>query len=269
MLQRRTRPPRSAGEQECAGSPAWRCIWPELAGWRPAGSPSSAAAARCWLARQTDTRYGSTPAPGVCGVDVRCLHCRQHAVYCRQHAATSPYLLLDCQPWSHNMATCYRTLLARASLQQPLLLQRHAAASRVIVRASGSDALSKPESLVKGDVGEPAKAQGLSAPDQDLSTANGAGTVRSCPALAFLVTPLYCGHTSLSLCPQRSTDCQQQAVNWCSSPLKVRAQHTISSEPSVSSQATTEYATMSEDPAGYPRAFVVKRLITFVGIVIG
>ena len=34
-------------------------------------------------------------------------------------------------------------------------------------------------------------------------------------------------------------------------------------------QATTEYATMSEDPAGYPRAFVVKRLITFVGIVIG
>ncbi len=37
----------------------------------------------------------------------------------------------------------------------------------------------------------------------------------------------------------------------------------------VSSQATTEYATMSEDPAGYPRAFVVKRLITFVGIVIG
>ena len=26
---------------------------------------------------------------------------------------------------------------------------------------------------------------------------------------------------------------------------------------------------MSEDPAGYPRAFVVKRLITFVGIVIG
>ena len=34
-------------------------------------------------------------------------------------------------------------------------------------------------------------------------------------------------------------------------------------------QATTEYATMSEDPAGYPRAFVVKRLITFIGIVIG
>ena len=60
VLQRRPRPPRSAGEQKCARWPAWRCIWPELAGWRPAGSPpSSAAAVRCWLARQTDTRHGS------------------------------------------------------------------------------------------------------------------------------------------------------------------------------------------------------------------
>ena len=32
---------------------------------------------------------------------------------------------------------------------------------------------------------------------------------------------------------------------------------------------STGYASLSDDPAGYPRAFVVKRLITFVGIVIG
>lgn len=29
------------------------------------------------------------------------------------------------------------------------------------------------------------------------------------------------------------------------------------------------YASLSDDPAGYPKAFVVKRLITFIGIVIG
>ncbi len=88
---------------------------------------------------------------------------------------------------SQHGAACSRTLLVRASLQQPLLLQRHTAGRRAVVRASGSDALSNPESLVKGDVGEPAKAQGLTAPDQDLSTANGAGTVRSRGSLAPLV----------------------------------------------------------------------------------
>ena len=50
------------------------------------------------------------------------------------------------------------------------------------MRASGSDAISNPESLVKDDVGEPSKAQGLSPPKDAstpvTSTPNGAGTVR-------------------------------------------------------------------------------------------
>jgi hypothetical protein len=33
--------------------------------------------------------------------------------------------------------------------------------------------------------------------------------------------------------------------------------------------ASTGYASLSDDPAGYPRSFVIKRLITFIGIVIG
>ena len=68
-----------------------------------------------------------------------------------------------------------RVLLLRASLQQPSLVQRHIGGRGALVRASGSDAFSNPESLVKDDVGEPAKAQGLS--PTDMSTTNGAGTV--------------------------------------------------------------------------------------------
>jgi hypothetical protein len=58
-------------------------------------------------------------------------------------------------------------------------VQRHSGGRVAPLRASGSDAISDPESLVKDDVGEPSKAQGLSPPkDVSTSTPNGAGTVR-------------------------------------------------------------------------------------------